>query len=326
MAALPGSPVVAFTDWDELGIDRGTRLLSDAGWTVRTVGSLDPDLIASVAGDATAVCVANARLDRELISRLPQLRIIATVSAGVDCVDLDAAREAGIWVANLPDVATEEVAVHTIAMALALIRQLPSLDREVRAGGWRLRVDDPPRATQSMTLGLLGLGRIGRRVGELGQAIFERVLGYDPWVGALPASCAIEQVDRRTLLERSDVLSLHLGYEPGASAEIDAAAFAAMRPGAILLNMSRGRLVDSDALLRALDDGNIAAAGLDVIDPEPPPRDHPLIGHAKVLLTPHSAFLSERTVDAYPEGQARNILAWERDGRPLTPVFELDAR
>jgi phosphoglycerate dehydrogenase-like enzyme len=321
--ASAARPVAVYTDWGELDIAPGARALEDAGWEVRTLGSTDADSIARVAADATALCLGYAQVGRALLRRLGRLRIVATLSAGHDMVDVDAAAERGVWVATIPDAAVDEVVGHALAMALALTRHLPSADSEVRAGGWRLDVTSPPRAPSALTFGVLGLGRIGRRAADLARGVFGRVIAHDPHVPADQWPAGVGRLLRDELVARADVLSLHLALTPETQGIVDAELLARMPPGAFLVNVSRGGLVDHAALLAALDAGHPAGAGLDVLDVEPPPADHPAIRHPRVLLTPHTAFLSERSLDLYPRRQAENVLAWQRTGRPLSPVREL---
>jgi phosphoglycerate dehydrogenase-like enzyme len=316
-------PVAVYSDWDEIDIAPGVRALEDAGWEVRTLGSTDAEAIASRAADATALCLGYAQVGRELLYRLERLRIVATLSAGYDMVDVDAAAERGVWVATIPDAAVDEVASHALAMALALVRHLPWADREVRAGAWALGVDDPPRVPRALTFAVLGVGRIGRRTAELAGGVFGRVVGHDPHVPADRWPAGVQRLDLDELLARADMLSLHLPLTRASQGLVDAALIARMPRGAFLVNVSRGGLVDHPALFAALDEGHLAGAGLDVLDVEPPPANHPALRHPRVLLTPHAAFLSDRSLEAYPRRQAENVLAWQRTGRPLVAAREL---
>ena len=318
-----GRPVAVYSDWGEIDMTPGVRMLEDAGWEVRTVGSTDAEAIAAGAADATALCLGYASVGRELLARLERLRIVATLSAGWDMVDVDAAAERGVWVATIPDAAVDEVASHALALALALVRHLPWTDRDVRAGSWVLAVDDPPRVPRALTFAVLGVGRIGRRTAELAGGVFGRVAGHDPYVPADRWPAGVQRLGLDELLAQADVLSLHLPLTRESEQLVDAALIARMRRGASLVNVSRGGLVDHAALLAALDAGQLAGAGLDVLDVEPPPADHPVLHHPRVLITPHAAFLSDRSLDAYPRRQAENVLAWQRTGRPLTAAREL---
>ena len=321
--ADPPPPVAVYTDWEGLVVDAGERTLRDAGWDVHRLGSTDPERIAEAAAGATALLVGYLDVDAALLDRLPRLRLLATLSVGVDMIDVDAAAQRGIWVSNVPAVATEDVAVHAIAMALALVRQLPRFDRDVRAGHWRVDVAEPPRRPSALTLGLLGLGRIGRHAAGLATGLFGRVAAHDPGVAAADWPAGVQRLDREALADCADVLSLHLPHARGAPPVVDAALLARLPRGACVVNVSRGELIDQDALLAALDSGRLGGAALDVVDPEPPPAGHPLVHHPRVLMSPHAAYFSPQTAVGYPRHQAANVLAWQRTGRPLTPVREL---
>ena len=250
-----------------------------------------------------------------------RLRIISAVTVGVDHIDLEAARSAGIWVANVPDATTEEVAVTALAMALSLVRHIPFLDRDVRAGGWDAFGTGRRRRPSRLTLGIVGLGRIGRHLADLATPVFGRVCGHDP-APAAPWPGRVERRELDDLLAESDVVSLHLPALPGQPPLIDAGAIARMRPGAFLVNVARGALVDTDALLAALDDGRLGGAALDVVAGEPPPADAPIRRHPRVLLTPHAAFWSDDAESASYARQAANVVSWKRGERPATTVVE----
>ncbi|MFF2850708.1 C-terminal binding protein [Streptomyces sp. NPDC058001] len=316
-----GRPVAVFTDPAELDPGPGVRLLRDAGFEVRVANSGDPDVIASVAHDADALVVGYARVDAALLDRLPRVRVIATMSAGHDMVDTRAVRDRGCWLANLPGAATEDVAVHALASALSLIRRLPQADAVVRGGGWSGDFREVPRRASEVTLGLVGMGRIARTLARLAAPVFGTVLAYDPRAADWPDG--VERVDTLDeLASRTDVLSLHVPLTDGTRGLVDAALLARLRPGGFLVNVSRGELVEPGALLAALDEGRLAGAALDVLPVEPPPAGDPLLTHPRIQLSPHSAFLSDASRRAYVTGPAENILAWQRTGRPLTPVVD----
>ena len=312
-------PLAVYTDIVDVDPGPGVRLLEDAGMAVRVLDSDDPELIAREARDAVALLIGYTRVDAPLLAALPALGIVATQSVGFDMVDLDAARRRGVWVSNVPAAATEEVAVHAFAMGLSLLRGLPFLDRSVRAGRWDA-TELPLRRPSTATLGILGLGRIGRRLGALGQGVYGRVIGCDP---VLPADAwpeGVERVELEALLTGSDVISLHLPLNHETHRLIDAEALARMRPGALLVNVSRGALLDPQALLAALDAGRVGGAALDVLEVEPPGPADPLARHPRTLVTPHAAYYSDLASAAYVRDQARNVVAWHRHGRPVDVV------
>jgi D-3-phosphoglycerate dehydrogenase len=253
---------------------------------------------------------------------LPSLRIVSVGAVGTDTVDLVAARELGVWVCNVPDAATDEVAAHALAMALALIRHIPFHDRRTRQGRWTLAGSGPLRRPTDLTLGILGVGAIGRRVAEFARPIFRRIIGSDPVV---PDSAWPEFVVRGEIEEvfgESDVLSLHTPLTEQTRHLVDEARLRTVKHGSYLVNVSRGDVVDLSALVSALDEGRLAGAALDVLPQEPPDPDEPILQHPRVLITPHSAFLSEESNRDYLRNQAQNVIAWARTGRPQRVVVE----
>ncbi|MGX4690070.1 C-terminal binding protein [Streptomyces sp. JNUCC 63] len=323
---MTSRPLAVFTDTEDLDPAPGIRLLRDAGFDVQVADSRDPDVIAAVAEDAVALIVGYARIDAALLGRLPRLRILATMSAGYDMIDTVQARRRGLWVTNLPDAATEDVAVHALASALSLVRRLPQADAVVRSGGWNTEFiggTQLPRRASEMTLGLVGLGRIARTFATLAAPVFGRVAAHDPHADHARWPTDVERHDSAAgLAASSDILSLHVPLTPATHGLVDDALLRAMRPGSLLVNVSRGELVDPQALLTALDSGQLAGAALDVFPVEPPPTDDPLRSHPRIQLSPHSAYLSDTSRRAYVCRPAENVIAWQRTGRPLTPVID----
>ncbi|MFB7370126.1 C-terminal binding protein [Streptomyces sp. NPDC056222] len=319
-------PVAVFTDTDDLDPAPGVRLLEEAGFEVRVAGTRDPDAIAGIAADAVALIVGYARIDAALLDRLPGLRILATMSAGYDMVDTTEARRRGLWVANLPDAATEDVAVHALASTLSLVRRLPQADAVVRSGGWNADFAGQrhlPRRASELTLGLVGLGRIARSFAALAAPVFGRVAAYDPHAAPAHWPAGIARYDDLgALAAASDVVSLHVPLTRATRGLVDGELLGRLRPGGFLVNVARGELVDPEALLTALETGRLAGAALDVFPVEPPQADDPLRTHPRIQLSPHSAFLSDTSRRAYVCGPAENVLAWHRTGRPLTPVVD----
>ncbi|MFG2884759.1 C-terminal binding protein [Streptomyces sp. NPDC048297] len=319
-------PLAVFTDTEDLDPAPGVRLLEDAGFAVHVARTRDPDVIAAVARDAVALVVGYARIDEALLDRLPRLRLLATMSAGYDMIDTGAARRRGLWVTNLPDAATEDVAVHALASALSLVRRLPQADAVVRSGGWNTEFIERtrlPRRASELTLGLVGLGRIARTFAALAAPVFGRVAAYDPHADPARWPAGVERHDSAAgLAAASDILSLHVPLTPATHHLVDGALLERMRPGGFLVNVSRGELVDPRALLDALDSDRLAGAALDVFPCEPPPSDDPLRRHPRIQLSPHSAYLSDTSRRAYVCRPAENVIAWHRTGRPLTPVID----
>ncbi|CAM3171216.1 D-3-phosphoglycerate dehydrogenase [Williamsia muralis] len=321
-------PLAVYTDTDDLDPDIGCQLLRDNGFQVEVLQTRDPDVIARDAAGATALLVGYAPIDRDLLLRLPNLKIVALLSRGHDNVDVDAAAELGIWVCTVGDVAAEEVATHAWTLTLALIRRLPFFAGFPTTRGWLDRPTPLPRRLSEMTVGVLGLGSTGRRYAALAAPTVREVLGFDirtdrpePAAGNLLVGIDGARVtDLDTVLSRSDVISLHLPLTDDTREFLGDNAFTRMRQGVHLINVARGTLIDSAALRRALDTGRVTAAALDVFDTEPPDPADPLIGHPNVLSTPHVAYLSDATTRGYIVAQAQNVVQWMTTGTPVLTV------
>jgi phosphoglycerate dehydrogenase-like enzyme len=241
----------------------------------------------------------------ELFALHPRLKVVARVGVGFDSVDTAAATAAGVAVCTAPGTNQESVAEHVFALMLGFTRHVVPRTNLIRAGGWPRHFSLPLRGT---TLGLAGLGRIGRAVATRAAAFGMRVVAYDPLPDAtFAAAYQIQLVSFPELLAASDFLSLHLPLTLGTRHVMNAAAFAAMKPSAVLVNTSRGGLVDENALVAALTAGELAGAVLDVLEEEPPPAGHPLFAFENVLLTPHAAGVDTRSLDDMARSAAEAI-------------------
>lgn len=278
-------------------LDVELRELEPLGHELRDGAGLDRDGALALCADADAVIVgARLRLDAAAIEALPRCRVIVRHGVGVDNVDVAAAAAAGIWVAYVPDYCIEEVADHTIAMLLALNRCLPGLDRRVRDGQWGIPAGLPVRRLSTRVCGVVGFGRIGEAVGRRAAALGLDVLATDPARPAADVRAAgATPVELDELLARADYVSLHAPKLPGGSV-LDAERIARMKPGACVINVARGGLVDERALLDALTDGRLGGAALDVAVAEPLGADDPLLTAPNVIVTPHAAWYSLESV------------------------------
>ena len=250
-------------------------------------GQSRTELLESVRGATALIVRSGTRVDAEMVAAGPGLRVVGRAGVGTDNIDLAAATERGIAVVNTPEANTLAAAEHAFALMLATARRVTDAHSSLAAGNWN-RKQYVGRQLAGATLGLVGFGRIGRAVGHRALAFEMALLTTDPYI---PAEVAREHgarmVELPELLAASDFVSLHAVAQEDGSALLDGAAFAAIKPGAIVVNAARGSLVDAHAARAALNDGRLAGLGLDVYDPEPPPPDHPLIGHPRVVHTPH---------------------------------------
>jgi D-3-phosphoglycerate dehydrogenase len=277
--------------------------------------------LARLVADADHVITQFAPLNAGVIAAMRRAKVIVRYGVGVDNVDLEAARSRGIPVCNVPDYCMDEVADHTLAFMLAATRHLVANGNRVRDGGWGLAVPLPAmKALADLTAGVVGFGRIGREVVRRLRAFKCRVLVHDPAVPAADVRAGgAEPRGLEELLAGSDVLTLHCPSTPQTRGMIRRETLARMKPGAILINVGRGDLVDSAALADALRRGHLAAAGLDVFDPEPIPPDSPLLKMDNVLITAHIASASARAVGRLRE-TAAGIVARAVRGEPLPNV------
>jgi phosphoglycerate dehydrogenase-like enzyme len=230
-----------------------------------------------------AIVRAAYRVDKELLDRMPALKVIARTGVGTDLVDVAEANRRGIPVVITPGSNTASVAEGVFAHLLALVKRLSTLKALVKEGGWERKASIPVGDLDGFTLGIIGYGRIGRRVARIAEAFDLNVLAFDPYA-EVPAGQKCETVEE--LLGKSDFVTLHVPLTPENQNLIDAKRIALMRPGSILVNCSRGGLVDLDAAHEALLSGQLGGLGLDVFDPEPPAH-HPVFDHENVVLTPH---------------------------------------
>jgi D-3-phosphoglycerate dehydrogenase / 2-oxoglutarate reductase len=287
---------------------------------VVALGSVDPALVTSVldghcrfiadpgaaelAAAAGAIVRADVHVDQPLLRRAPGLRVIARTGVGVDLVDVQAATARGIAVVITPDAGTVAVAEGAVGMALHLVKRFGPLTELVRRGRWQERATVVVGDLDGATLGVIGYGRIGQRTAQLGAAFGMRILAYDP---VSEPAADVRCGDLRELAARSDVITLHLPLTDRTRRLVDDTFLAPVKTGAVLINCGRGGLVDPNAVLRALTDGRLAGAGLDVFEPEPPDH-HPLFDHPNVVLTPHLMGLSGRATAATFAAAARGIL------------------
>jgi phosphoglycerate dehydrogenase-like enzyme len=300
--------LVTWMGFEADGLRTGARL-RDAGLRVVLApknGARDAAEVARLAAGSVAAIVSTDPFDRGVFRAVPDLRVIARVGVGTDSIDLDAATEAGVVVTTTPGANRETAADHALAMILAALRRLVEHDASVRRGEWRRGGDMTPWDLHGTTVGLIGYGEIGRAVGRRVAGFGARVLACDP---VEPAT-----VELGELLDRADVVSLHLPLTDATRGIVGAAELARMPAHAVLVNTSRGGLVDEPALVEALRSGRIRAAALDVFADEPHLPDG-LAGLPNVVLTPHIGGLSERSIARMTELATDHVLA-VLGGRP----------
>ena len=314
-------PEVLFADHDFPDIDLERGLFAEAGLALRLAQCRSETEVIDAARGCAAILLQYAPITAGVVAALPGVGIVSRIGAGFDTVDTAACAAHGVWVANSPDYGVGEVATHALALALASLRNVVRYHDDVRGGRWHYLSAGTTRRPAELTLGIVGLGRIGKRMAHVARNVLKRVVAYDPYLidGDFPA-----YVERARSLEalaaQSDIVSLHTPLDATTRGMIGARFFAAAKRGLTLVNTSRGAVVDLPDLLAALDAGILRGAALDVLPEEPVPRDSPLAADPRVILTPHAAFYSVEAEQELRRKAAQNIVTWCRTGRPDYPV------
>jgi D-3-phosphoglycerate dehydrogenase len=310
-------PRVLFSDHDFPDIALERELFQRQGIELAVAQCRTEDEVIASAQGCCAILLQYAPITERVVEALPGVGIVSRIGAGYDTVDTAACERRGVWVANSPDYGVGEVATHALALALAVTRNIVAYHRDVTAGHWHYLSSGPLRRAREMTLGIVGLGRIGKRMAQISRDVFKRVVAYDPYLidGDFPVF-----VERAPTLEAlaaaADVVSLHTPLTAETRGMIGERFFAAMPKGGYLVNTARGAVVDVDACLRALDAGMLAAAGLDVLPVEPVAAASPLAAHPRVVLSPHAAFYSRESEQELRRKAAQNVATWIATGRP----------
>lgn len=272
--------------------------------------------------DADGLVVAFSPVTRRVLGALEGLRVVARTGVGYDVIDVPAATELGVVVVNIPDIWVREVANHALAVLLAWNRKILTLDRQVRAGTWTPGIPGPHTgALHGETVGIVGLGNIGSAFARRVAALETTVIAHDPYVDdARFAALGVERVSLEALAERSDYVSVHTLLNAETHHLIGEAFFRRMKPTAILVNTSRGAVVDERALIRALEEKRLAGAALDVWEREPVAADNPLLRMDNVIATPHAAYFSTAAVAQVPRRCGEEVARVLRDERPINVV------
>jgi len=297
--------VVAMTDPHRLPVTDAQRdILAEIGAAIIAEPCHTADDVAKFAGDAHGIICSVAPITREVMERCRSLRVVARTGIGYDTVDIQAATDLGVCVANVPGFCVDEVADSTLAVILALWRKIVPAVNACRQGRWDRDSLKPIRRIRGNVLGIVGFGQIGRAVAERAAAFGFRVIYHDPYVEPVAGE---PSVGLDELLRAADVVSLHTPLTDQTRGLIDESALRAMKPTAYLVNFARGPVVDNGALARAVREGRIAGAAVDVVDKEPPPPDDPLLSLDNVLVTPHFGGYSQEAFDELRERCATQV-------------------
>ncbi len=305
---------VLLTDyaWPDLDVERA--ILEEAGAELIVADSAEPTRLVELARDADAIMTCWAQTTAEVIRAATNCRLVARMGIGLDNIDVGYCTEHGIPVTNVPDYCVVEVAEHTLALIFALARNVAQFHHSSKMGQYDLRAAPALRRIEGTTLGVVGLGRIGRLVAEKALALGMNVLACTRQTNS--AVAGVRFVGLHELLAASDFVSLHLPLTEETTHLIGASQLAAMQRTSYLINTARGGLVDHRALAAALGDNRLAGAALDVQEPEPPPLDEPPFSDSRVIVTPHAAFVSDHSLVELRRRSANQVAVCLSGGIP----------
>jgi D-3-phosphoglycerate dehydrogenase len=314
-------PLIVVTDSPFPSLDPAKAALKRVDPELRMARSPSADDILAVARDADAILVTYAKLPGELLRQLTRCKAIGRFGLGVDNIDVKAAAELGITVTYVPDYCMHEVSDHAMALVLALARKIPLSNTLVQAGRWDMPAVVPIHRLAGRVLGLVGFGNIPRALAPKAKAFGLRVVAHDPYVSpAALAAAEVEGVSFERLLEISDFVSIHAPLLPGTRGLFSAEVFRKMKKGAVVINTARGPLLDEDALIAALDSGQLGGAALDVVAVEPLPKDSRLLGRDNLILTPHTAFYSVEALEELQTKCASDVARVLSGEKPVYPI------
>ena len=316
-----GKPLIAVADSPFPNLNPAEAILSELDAELVMADEPTVEGILKVASEADGLMVTYGQITVDVIAGLEKCRVIGRFGLGVDNIDIEAATKAGIAVVYVPDYCIDEVSDHAMAMLLNLARKVSFSNSLVQAGRWEMPAVTPLSRLRGRTLGLAGFGQIPRVVAPKAQAFGLKVIAFDPYIdNDVAAALDVELVGFETLLQTSDYVSIHVPMMPETKNLFGADAFAQMKPDALLVNTARGPLVDTEALAKALDAGEIGGAALDVMPVEPPPADSPLLGRDNIILSPHTAFYSVEALDELQTKTARGVVDVLKGEKPVYPI------
>jgi D-3-phosphoglycerate dehydrogenase len=312
-----GSLKVVITDCNLGPIDQEKAVLCRIGIDpILAHASTEAEVIASCQ-DAHGLIIQYAPLTKRVLEELPNCQVVSRYGVGVDSIDVPAATSLGIIVANVPDYGIEEVCDQTLALFLSWVRRVGLLDGSIRSGTWDFRVGRPIPRLRGMTYGIIGCGRIGRGVATRVRGFGLRVIGFDPY---LTEAEGIQLVSLETLLVESDFISIHCPLTESTHHLVGPEQFQMMKRKPLILNVSRGSVIDEKALIEALDKQLVRGAALDVLEQEPPDPGSPLLKKDTVILSPHIGFYSDESIVELKTRVAENVVGVFIGERPRSIV------
>ncbi len=298
---------VVITDCDHGSIEEEKEEFSRMGAEVTLAQVKKKEEVIQACKDADGLINQYTLLTREVLENLPRCQVISRYGVGVDSIDLQAATDLGIIVANVPDYCVEEVANHTIALILTLSRKTAFFDRKVKSNQWDFRLGIPIYRMKGRILGLIGCGRIGMEVAKKMSSFGVKVIVFDPYLQKTEEWIELKDMD--AVLKESDMISIHCPLNESTRHLIGEKEFRKMEKRPLLINTSRGAIIDEKALIQALKEGLISGAGLDVLEKEPPDPTNPLLTMENVILTPHVSFYSVESISELKRRTAENVVS-----------------
>lgn len=313
-------PKVVVTDHGFSDLDIESEVLDEIDAELEVLQAGSSDEIIAGAKDADALLNQYAQLPAEIFEALDGLQVVGRYGIGVDNVDVEAATQNNVKVVNVPSYCIDEVSTHTMSLLLACIRKIPFFDSQVKCGDWDWEQGIPLRRSKGKTLGFVAYGKIARKVSEKATGFgFDQIV-YDPYISEKDIKDdPVTKVTFEELLDRADLISIHAPLTDETEALFDKEVFAAMKDDAILVNTARGSIVDEQALYEALSNNEIGAAGLDVLNEEPP-ENSPLLELDSVIITPHVAWYSEESKIELRRSVTQDIVRVLRGDKPTALV------
>ena len=287
------------TDYVWPNIDVESQVLRAGGVEPVVAPDTSESTLSNLAADADIIMFCFAQVTKNVLESAEKCRVASRYGIGVDNIDIPTATNLGIVVTNVPDYCMDEVTDHAIGMILALNRRLGQHDAQVKDGGWaNVTLDQPMHRTRGATLGILGFGRIGRAIATKAVGFGMNIVAFDPLIQPgqnipIDDENNVEIISFQNVLKRSHFITVHTPLTPETEGMIGPDELKSMMPGSIIVNCARGGIIQEQALADALHSGHLAGAGIDVVEPAPPPKNHPLLSAPNIIITPHTAFFSQ---------------------------------
>lgn len=313
---------VVITDVYDMQFEEEKKLFESVGATLEISHCVTEQDVIKAGRGAVALINSEIPITHNIISSLPDLKVIAKYSIGVDNIDVDAATEHGVYVANVPDYCQEDVANHTLALIMALTQKIVSLNQIVKQGKWSFKDGAPLHRIHTQTVGLISFGRIAQQLAQKLLSIGFKVIAHDPYCSRTDMD--VDLVSLEELMRRSDVISVHTPLVKETYHMIDKNVLAMAKPTAILVNAGRGAVINEEDLIHALREEIIAGAGLDVLEEEPINDHNPLLKMDNVILTPHIGFYSEESMQELQHKTALNVVDVLQGNKPRYHVNHVE--